>query len=255
MRRVLFILGLLALAIPGQAQRGMRAAPMGRPAPVFRGAPAPRFVPMPRFAPMPRGPMVRFTPGTRVFRRGFGPSGFTFGHIGHGGVRFRTFPFCDPSFVSCQFQLSRFGFSPFLSPFGFGGFGFGAFPFWGGSPIFWDTNQPDYSQAVAQPALQPIVIYAQPPQQQQPAPPPEPAPQPQAAPGKQPEPMSLPATILVFRDQHREEVANYAIAGDTLFLFVAGGRKKIPISELDLPATIKVNDDRGVEFHVPHKGS
>jgi hypothetical protein len=27
--------------------------------------------------------------------------------------------------------------------------------------------------------------------------------------------------------------------------------KKIPIAQLDLPATVKMNDDRGVDFQVP----
>ena len=61
-----------------------------------------------------------------------------------------------------------------------------------------------------------------------------------------------PATALVFRDQHVEEVRNYAIAGGTLWVLndhQAG--KKIPITQLDLVATAKMNDDRGVDFQVP----
>jgi len=27
--------------------------------------------------------------------------------------------------------------------------------------------------------------------------------------------------------------------------------KKIPLAQLDLPATVKMNDDRGVDFQVP----
>jgi hypothetical protein len=61
-----------------------------------------------------------------------------------------------------------------------------------------------------------------------------------------------PATALVFRDQHVEEVHNYAIAGGTLWVLndhQAG--KKIPLAQLDLAATVKMNDDRGVDFQVP----
>jgi len=61
-----------------------------------------------------------------------------------------------------------------------------------------------------------------------------------------------PATALVFRDQHVEEVHNYAIAGGTLWVLndhQAG--KKIPLAQLDLQATVKMNDDRGVDFQVP----
>jgi hypothetical protein len=63
---------------------------------------------------------------------------------------------------------------------------------------------------------------------------------------------AFPATALVFRDQHVEEVRNYAIAGGTLWVLndhQAG--KKIPLAQLDLDATVKMNDDRGLDFQVP----
>lgn len=60
-----------------------------------------------------------------------------------------------------------------------------------------------------------------------------------------------PATALVFRDQHVEEVRNYAIAGGTLWVLNEQAAKKIPLAQLDLPATVKMNDDRGVDFQVP----
>ena len=60
-----------------------------------------------------------------------------------------------------------------------------------------------------------------------------------------------PATALVFRDQHIEEVRNYAIAGETLWILNAQAAKKIPLAQLDLAATVKMNDDRGVDFQVP----
>jgi hypothetical protein len=60
-----------------------------------------------------------------------------------------------------------------------------------------------------------------------------------------------PATALVFRDQHVEEVHNYAIAGGTLWVLNDQAAKKIPLAQLDLPATVKMNDDRGVDFQVP----
>jgi len=62
---------------------------------------------------------------------------------------------------------------------------------------------------------------------------------------------SEPATALVFRDQHVEEVRNYAIAGGTLWVLNEQAAKKIPLADLDLVATAKVNDERGVDFQVP----
>lgn len=64
----------------------------------------------------------------------------------------------------------------------------------------------------------------------------------------------VPDTVLVFRDQHKEEVKNYAIVGQTLWNFAPQRTQKIPLSDLDLPATTKANDDRGVTFHVPTSG-
>jgi hypothetical protein len=61
----------------------------------------------------------------------------------------------------------------------------------------------------------------------------------------------VPATALVFRDQHVEEVRNYAIAGGTLWVLNESSAKKIPLAQLDLAATVKMNDDRGVDFQVP----
>ncbi len=58
-------------------------------------------------------------------------------------------------------------------------------------------------------------------------------------------------TVLVFRDQHREEIRNYAVVGRTLWVFNQDRARKIPLASLDVPATIKVNDDRGVDFNVP----
>ena len=66
-----------------------------------------------------------------------------------------------------------------------------------------------------------------------------------------PKPEPEPATALVFRDKHVEEVRNYAIAGGTLWVVTEQAAKKIPLAQLDLPATVKMNDDRGVDFQVP----
>jgi hypothetical protein len=62
---------------------------------------------------------------------------------------------------------------------------------------------------------------------------------------------AAPATVLVFRDEHKQEVHNYAIVGQTLFNFNPQHTQKIPLSDLDIPATTKENDERGVDFHVP----
>jgi len=72
------------------------------------------------------------------------------------------------------------------------------------------------------------------------------------APGDPEEPVAdQPSTVLVFKDGHQSDVLNYAIVGDTRFDFGTGRTKKIPPADLDLPATRKANDDRGVDFQIP----
>jgi hypothetical protein len=60
-----------------------------------------------------------------------------------------------------------------------------------------------------------------------------------------------PSTLLVFRDGHRFEIVNYAVVGDVLFDFASDRTRKILLADLDLPATQKANDDRGVDFEIP----
>ena len=75
--------------------------------------------------------------------------------------------------------------------------------------------------------------------------------------GTQPRPASSqpaqpqPESVLVFRDGHRQEVSNYAIVGDTLYDLSSGRPHKIALADLDLTATAKENDDRGIDFKVP----
>jgi len=61
----------------------------------------------------------------------------------------------------------------------------------------------------------------------------------------------LPATLLVFKDGRTVEVGNYAIQGSTLFDLTPGHRRRILIADLDLDATRKQNDERGVTFQLP----
>jgi hypothetical protein len=60
-----------------------------------------------------------------------------------------------------------------------------------------------------------------------------------------------PRTVLVFKDGHQQEVANYAIIGATLYDLSDGRTKKVELADLDLTATVKQNDDRGLDFKLP----
>jgi len=143
--------------------------------------------------------------------------------------------------------------------------------------------QPDYSYAYPQPAPQPDYAYAQPvpqpayaypypqpvpaypayPQPQPvpdgayayPAPPPgyqaypQPAP---AAPQMQYVPGSSSSVILIYKDgRPPEEIQNYLATRTTLTVLDGGRRREIPLSDLNLPATISANHQIGVDFELP----
>jgi len=57
-------------------------------------------------------------------------------------------------------------------------------------------------------------------------------------------------SVLIFRDGHEQEVSNYAIMGPTVYVFDKR-TQKIALADLDVAATIKANDDRGLEFKIP----
>jgi len=60
-----------------------------------------------------------------------------------------------------------------------------------------------------------------------------------------------PPTLLIFKDGRKLEVGNYAILGATLFDLTPGHPRKVALADLDLKATQKQNDDRGVVFQIP----
>jgi hypothetical protein len=69
-------------------------------------------------------------------------------------------------------------------------------------------------------------------------------------------PHELAPTVLVYRDGRREEVREYSIADGVLYArgdYYAVGywNKKIELVALDVPQTIKANQERGVKFVLP----
>jgi hypothetical protein len=69
-------------------------------------------------------------------------------------------------------------------------------------------------------------------------------------------PSELPPTAFIFRDGHREESDNYSIISGVIYArrdYWATGQwsKQIKLSQLDLPATIKANQQQGITFRVP----
>ena len=66
----------------------------------------------------------------------------------------------------------------------------------------------------------------------------------------------LPPAVLVFRDGRRQEVSSYSIIGPALYAsgsYWTNGywTQKILLADLDLPATLQANQERGVNFVLP----
>jgi hypothetical protein len=183
--------------------------------------------------PFARGP---------VFRRSFSSSSRGFNRSG--SVRIRTFGFNNCVSFGCR---GRFGY-----PWGYAG----AYnPYW-----WWDSGSSydqdqQYQTGLANEMNQQSLEEQRMRQQSDQdlyagsAPPP---------PRQRSEHTELneaaPATVLVFRDEHKQEIHNYAIVGQTLWNFNPQHTQKIPLSDLDIPATARTNDERGVDFHVPVAG-
>jgi hypothetical protein len=227
MRRPLTIAAfviLVALAAASAQRGGMRAPGGGRG--VAAGHPSGGHA----FGGMHAGP------GARPSFRG----------DGFGGVRIRTH-----GFHHCRGCRSRYGY-PFYAGYGYAGY---YSPFWG-----WDSSSSyNYDEDRARERALASEMNALSIQEQnlreredwlrereeQDA-------HERRPPAREDEHSTpTPATVLVFRDQHQQEVRNYAIAGGTLWVLSEQAAKKIPLSELDLAATTKGNDERGVEFQVP----
>lgn len=58
--------------------------------------------------------------------------------------------------------------------------------------------------------------------------------------------------VLVFFDQKIQEVKNYAVMNEMLVVFDGTRTRKIPLRDVDLAATMKLNDERGVDFQIPN---
>jgi hypothetical protein len=102
--------------------------------------------------------------------------------------------------------------------------------------------QPEYGNAYPQPA--PEAAYAYPPGY---APQPTPvAPQMQYAPG------SATTVILIYKDgRPPEQIQNYLATRSTLTVLDGGRRREIPLSDLNIPATVSANHQTGVDFQLP----
>jgi|HubBroStandDraft_4_1064222.scaffolds.fasta_scaffold110451_2 hypothetical protein len=143
---------------------------------------------------------------------------------------------------------SRFRFG-LRNCFGFNcGWGWG-WPGWWDSSSSYDQNQEDDLERANQMNLQSLEEQRQ-RRQEDPDSNVRSDPQPQPREDAQTDPPA-PSTVLVFHDQHRQEIQNYAIVGTMLWVFAPPRTQKISLADLDIPATTKANEDRGLDFGAP----
>ncbi len=69
-------------------------------------------------------------------------------------------------------------------------------------------------------------------------------------------PSELPPAVLVFRDGHKEEIGKYVIVASTIYTSAdhwssSSWTRKVQIVQLDVPATLKLNQERGTKFSLP----
>ena len=210
---------------------GARVA-FSHPAMAQRGGFMPRS--SPRFSSMPMNRRVSIG-GSLHSSNGHGGSFHNHGH-GHGHHHHRHSTF---------FFFSRFGNRGYYYP--------GYYPYY---PLFGDTyNSSNDSYAEQDYQLQQqigeLTSEVQRLREEEAGrsapPPPQPPPQPQS--------YTVPPTptTLVFRNGKTQKVDNYAIADSTLWVFTKQRATKIPMSQVDVAATQKANEEKGVVFQVPEK--
>lgn len=177
-------------------------------------------------------------------------------HSGFHGPGFVHHPSHGPVIVTRGFGFHRFAHQRFYPYYPLYGYGYSYWPSWDYDDAEYDARfgnkyddryqtaveinrlanevqqlreERDYAQAAAQPASAPV-------------------PQPTVQAKVQED---LPV-VVVFLDKHIREVKNYAVANEMLVVLDGNKRTKFPLADIDLAATMKLNDERGVDFQIPN---
>ena len=126
-------------------------------------------------------------------------------------------------------------------------------PYWDDDGYFWDEPyEPPANYQPPPPPMSPQVIVVQNKEPGPPAPPPEPPKLIEVAQSKEP-PVAKPQppALFVLKDGERIESRNYLLTAQSLQVEVDRQQRMIPVSTLDLDATIAANHERGIEVTVP----
>jgi hypothetical protein len=130
---------------------------------------------------------------------------------------------------------------------------------WGSSYDSYDSSQNDYAQTQMLRQIDDLSQEVQRLRQEQDesqvmatattAPVAAPAPQPST---EAPRVDSGLPVVLVFFDKKIQEIKNYAVINEMLVVFDGTRTTKIALRDVDLAATMKLNDERGVDFQIPN---
>jgi hypothetical protein len=223
----------LVLLAPGFALLAQHAGHVGSMSPAHVGGglhagPPPSFSMAPRsFAPL-SGSQIGHWPSSTPNHR---PNN---GHGGHGGVGYRF-----------RYPTVYAGY-PWLNSFGYG------LPLAYGAPYGDDQDDAPPPQQADYGGQSPVDYGPEAPGPEVAAnasPPFRPAyPAPVEAAPVHPQ----PATTLIFKDgRPPAQVHNYALTGSTLYALDGESRQEIPLSLLNVPATVEANRAVGVDFALP----
>jgi len=190
------------------------------------------------FATSPRYSGSRSSSGTRTFAMPqAGPQSSYRGVADHPGAR-------GPHTGSGRYRR------PYVSPYRAGlPYGLVGYPGYLGYPLSADDSGDDTGSAPA--ATAETYDGPPPPQDMPPYLPPYPNQPAPSQPEATPVPAAQEAVTLVFADgRPSEQIHNYMLTRTTLFV-LDQRHQDIPLDQLDLAATAKVNHDAGVDFHLP----
>jgi hypothetical protein len=168
-----------------------------------------------------------------------------------------------PHPVSNQRHHHGFNFVPGVNlrsryPLYYGGYYSPWYSDWNGSSYdSYDSSQNDYVQTQMARQIDELSQEVQRLRQDQeygqqtPVAVPAPVPVPQQSAGAPKVDSGLPV-VLVFFDKKIQEIKNYAVMNEMLVVFDGTRTRKIPLRDVDLAATMKLNDERGVDFQIPN---
>lgn len=231
MRRTSLIAALLLItALPVCAQRRGFASP-GRGNATFRSG-GPSFHARTSFGGRIGGPVIAFGTGTFGRQRGFrvfvGPR-YSYGRTFRSYERYAySYPYAYPVVAYPYYPMTTDSEPVYMAPPP------------DTAPLYADNEE----SLVEQMRRERVGIYRN-------AEPPPPAPA--AAPVRPGQEILEPSAVVIYRDGRRAEIRNYAIVGQTLWIFSEQLAHRVPLAEVDLEATRKANDDRGIDFLAPPK--